>query len=296
MNEIKEYLLQQHCPEDQWHLSTMMEGVLNRQIHRLPKNHVSDQEARYPTTTTGMRTFLQKFFARHYLQIQDSLFDFITSKEGINILRGGKLQILDVGSGPAVASLAITDMLCSVFDKLYCHSNFLCRGKTDITYILNDPQDICVGTGKQMLAEYISGNKSGCRYIKERILTIAKPFPNNLNQLSRIASNIGEYNIVCMSYVIIPMHEYKGIPFIAKGVNSLIPICDNENRVLITQDRFRERLIRKVAEALHVRCERSDITQKVYDQENKNHVHTYSYYRCLFHTREIEKAKNRMAG
>jgi len=296
MNEIKEYLLQQHCPDGQWHLSQMMKGVLNRQVQRLPRSHVSDQKARYPTIPAGMRTFLDKYFVRHYLQVQDSLLDFITSKEGFNILRRGKLQILDIGYGPAVASLAITDMLCSVFDILFCHSNFLCRDKTNITYILNDPQDICVGTGKQMLAEYISGNQSGSRYIKERILTIAKPFPNNLNQLKRSASNIGEYNIACMSYVIIPMYEEEGIPLITKGINSLIPYCDTANRILIIQDRFRENLIRRIAKALHIRCERSDITQKVYDKENKNRVHTYSYYRCLFQAQETEKDMNRIAG
>lgn len=296
MKDIKEFLTKQLCPNDQWQLSTAMERVLRRQINRLPKDCVSDQEARYPTTPAGMRVFLQKFFVRHYLQIQDSLLDFITSEESVNILQGGKLQILDVGSGPAVASLAITDLLLSVLDILYSQSKFLWHSQIDITYILNDPENICLGTGKQMLNGYLSGNQNTKRHFNERIITVEKPFPDNIGQLSRISNNIGEYNIVCMSYVIIPMYEDKGIPLITKGVNSLIPCCNSENRILITQDRFREMLIRRVAKELHVRCEKSNITQKVYDQENKNNVYTYTYYRSLFHTREIEKGMNRVAG
>lgn len=296
MNEIKKYLLQRHCPDGQWHLRKTMGDILNRQIYRLPKTRVSDQEARYPTTPTGMRTFLQKYFARHYLQIQDSLLDFITSKEGINILRGGKLQILDIGSGPAVASLAITDMLYSVFDILHSQSKFHYHNKADITYILSDPEDICLGTGKQMLTGYLSGNQNTRCYVNGRVITVEKPFPDNLAPLGRISNNIGEYNIVCMSYVIIPMFENDGIPFITKGINSLIPYCNSESRILITQDRFREILIRRLASALRVRCEKSDMTQKVYDQENSNQVHTYTYYRCLFSLREMERFTNRIAS
>ncbi len=106
------------CPNGVWQLRDTMESVLRCQILKLPKRDVSKDESRYPVTREGMRAFLDIFFARHYFQTQNSLIDYMTSVEFLNRLASGKLQILDVGCGPSVASLAITDMLDSILRNL----------------------------------------------------------------------------------------------------------------------------------------------------------------------------------
>jgi len=145
---IKEILF----PNDIWQLTPLIENILKRQLLKLPKREVSQVEQRYPTLPSGMRAFLDKFYARHYFQVQNSLFDYLTSQEFLEVINSGKLQILDIGSGPAVASLAITDFIFQLFHNISGYK----RKPLEITYVLNDTSDICLGTGKEMLNNYFS--------------------------------------------------------------------------------------------------------------------------------------------
>ncbi len=115
---LKDQLLQEFRPNGIWQLSDITKSILRRQISHLPQSRVTEDETRYPESPEAMKAFLIKFFARHYLQTQNSLIEYFTSQDFHNIIRLGHLRILDIGSGPAVASLAITDMLASLVKHL----------------------------------------------------------------------------------------------------------------------------------------------------------------------------------
>ena len=84
-----------------------------------------------------MRAFLNKFFARHYFQVQDSLVDYMTSEDFHALLDTQELRILDIGSGPAVASLAISDMVACILDNLRQTNQQVKGRKVRISYVLN---------------------------------------------------------------------------------------------------------------------------------------------------------------
>ena len=54
---------------------------------------------------------LETFFTRHLFQLQRSLAEYIASPDLQKTLRFGPLRLLDIGSGPALASLAILDLI-----------------------------------------------------------------------------------------------------------------------------------------------------------------------------------------
>jgi hypothetical protein len=119
-----------------------------------------------------MRAFLDTFFTRHYFQVQDSLLEYMTSEEFIFLLKIGKLNILDIGSGPAVASLAITEILACVL------KNLTGTKKIRINYFLNDPVNICLGVGKELLNDYfLSIRQDNQKLLNNVALSIKEVFP-----------------------------------------------------------------------------------------------------------------------
>jgi ribosomal protein RSM22 (predicted rRNA methylase) len=160
------------CPDNIWQLSDVLERLLNRQINRLPKIETNDEETRYPDDPASMRAFLDTFFTRHYFQVQDSLLEYMTSEEFIFLLKIGKLNILDIGSGPAVASLAITEILACVL------KNLTGTKKIRINYFLNDPVNICLGVGKELLNDYfLSIRQDNQKLLNNVALSIKEVFP-----------------------------------------------------------------------------------------------------------------------
>ena len=136
--ELKKLLLDVVCPSGIWQLNQRMESLLEQQLRRLPRGRVSEEESRYPTTRQGMRAFLDIFFARHYFQAQNSLVEHLISDEFLDMILDGQLRVLDIGCGPAVVSLAITDLLDSLM-KILVETGQLSRLHTlELTYILND--------------------------------------------------------------------------------------------------------------------------------------------------------------
>ena len=93
----KNLVLKDLCPDGIWQLTDVMKSVLRYHISRLPNRKVSEDETRYPQSPADMRAFLVKFFVRHYLQIQNSLLDYMTSKDFLETIEDRHLRILDVG-------------------------------------------------------------------------------------------------------------------------------------------------------------------------------------------------------
>jgi len=139
------------CPNGIWQLTNIMKSGLIYQICRLPEGEVSEIGTRYPQSPAEMRAFLVKFFTRHYFQTQNSLIDYMTSQDFLDIIGSGYLRILDIGSGPAVASLAITDMLACIIRNLGYMGEWPKSRTVKITYVLNDISSICLAAGQQML-------------------------------------------------------------------------------------------------------------------------------------------------
>ena len=251
-------------------------------MSRLPKDNVSEDETRYPKSPSAMRAFLIKFFDRHYLQTQNSLVEYMTSQNFYNIIRLGHLRILDVGSGPAVASLAITDMLDSL-TKYFEETGEWPKGKrVKVDYILNDTCSFCLGIGKHMLDTYFRNSNCYRRIIRGQTISIQIGFPDNLSQLQRIRLNIGKYDKATFSYVITPMNEEKGFKNLVLRLFDIEKLCNYSGRILILQDRFRERLVKKISRAIGISGNIEKIVQQIYPKRNLCNIFTYFYYCCLY--------------
>ena len=100
-------------PGDCWQMQKEVYSILQQKINCLPKSKdVSEQQFRYPETPAALRAFLEKFFTRHFFQVQDSLLKEDIFAPLIEILKSSNsITILDIGAGPAVASLALLNIL-----------------------------------------------------------------------------------------------------------------------------------------------------------------------------------------
>jgi len=291
-NRLRDFIQNELCPNGEWKLSDYMRAALERQISRLPKAIVSEAETRYPTTLAGMRAFLDVFFTRHYFQVQDSLLDYMVSGEFMDSLALGKLQILDVGCGPAVASLAITDMLGYILAYLR-YTGGLPRSRfLNITYVLNDTSGICLGTGQRMLTDYFSICRAYNKSIRPQVFCIKAPFPSNMKQLRRIRNNLDAYNIAVFSYVVVPVSEEEGLDDFVNGLWSIEELSSTDGRILILQDKFQAALVRKMSGAIGVSAHKAKLTQAIYSRRNANESYTYSYYRCLYTPRNRRIVKD----
>ncbi len=270
------------CPDGIWKLSDRVKNVLKRQIGRLPNRNVSEEEAMYPSTASGMCAFLEVFFSRHYFQVQNSLLGYIDSEDFGGILDGGEIRILDIGCGPAVGVLAVTDIIMSLLEN----RNGLKQRPVRFVYVLNDTSRICLSTGQRMLNEYFDlcrVNEVGVG--EHRILTLTNDFPDNANQLERIEKNYGMYHLVMFSYVIRPLADENGTIGLANDIVRAEKLCDPRGRILILQDQYRESLMRDMGKQIGVSVESKELTQEIFPNRGTTDTYTYSYYQCLYKPR-----------
>lgn len=271
------------CPNGIWQLAEVMKSVLLQEILRLPEGEVSESATRYPQGLTEMRAFLVKFFTRHYFQVQNSLLDFMTSQDFLDIVGSGHLRILDVGSGPAVASLAITDMLSCILNR-HADLREWPKGKAiKLTYVLNDISGVCLETGQRMLGNYFRMRREHTgRIVKHRMVSIQKAFPENMGELQRARLYLGAYDIVVLSYVISPLNENEGFNSFVNGLLNLEKLCGHNGKILILQDKFQTALVRRMSRAIGTSSDEQVLTQRVYPRRNDNETYTYTYYCCLY--------------
>jgi len=125
------------------------------------------------------------------------LLDYMTSEDFLCQLSTPELKILDIGCGPAVASLAITDLLACILRHLRNTGWRLNIHRIRASYVLNDTANICLGTGQELLGNYHRlSTQHQSKLVHVKTLTVEKDFPFNMTQLKRICQNIGAYNIV----------------------------------------------------------------------------------------------------
>jgi hypothetical protein len=282
IESIESQIKSEICPDGIWKLSDRIKNVLMRQIGRLPNKSVSEEEAMYPSTASGMRAFLEVFFSRHYFQIQNSLLDYIESEDFDGILDGGEIRILDIGCGPAVGVLAATDIIMSLLKN----QNSSRQHPVRFVYVLNDTSGICLSTGQRMLNEYFGlcrANKMGVD--EHRILTLTNDFPDNTNQLERIEKNYGVYHLIMFSYVIRPLADESGNIGLANDIVRSEKLCDPRGRILILQDQYRETLMRALGKQIDTSVENKELTQEIFPNRGTTDTYTYSYYQCLYKPR-----------
>jgi len=279
--KLKSKLLNKLCPGGVWKLSNVMKSVLRYQISCLYKREVSEDETRYPQSSAGMRAFLIKFFSRHYLQSQNSLIDYISSNDFFDIINKNQIKIIDIGSGPAVTSLAITDMITYLIEYLQGIGQWSKSKKIKVDYVLNDTSSICLGVGQNMLRDYFL-RRYNKALIHSHTISIHKPFPDNMSHINRIRLNSGTYDIVTFSYVLSPLIEDKDFRRLVSGLLDVESVCNNKGRILILQDKFQKTLIRRMSKAISVPCHKEESNQQIYPKRNDNETYTYSYYSCLY--------------
>ena len=182
-----------------------------------------------------------------------------------------------------MVSLAITDVLGSILRHLKNKDRWGRNQTVEISYVLNDTSNMCLGTGQQMLNNYFRiGGQRNNQLIHRRTVTISKAFPSSMNQLERISHNIGSYGLVSLSYVLDPLNKEEKLNDVISSILEVGKFCSSNSRILILQDRFRAPLIRRVAKGMGVSAHRAVLTQHVYSSRNNNELYTYIYYRCLY--------------
>lgn len=299
MNSILQNLVREKlCPNGVWEISDAMKLVLNYHMSRLPKKDVAETEVRYPTCASGMRAFLEIFFTRHYFQIQNSLIAYMTAQEFLDILMRGYIRILDIGSGPAVASLAIADILSCILECSRDLGVMPISNGVKVVYVLNDTSGICLGTGISMLKNYLRVSRNhGRGAIDNQIIAVQKAFPDNINQLRRISRNFGPYDIATFSYVVVPLNEDGGTHNLVNGLLKVEELCDPAGRILILQDKFNVSLMQRISKAVDASNQKEELTQQLYPNRNANETYSYSYYSCLYSpNKEMTDMQNCLKG
>ena len=266
------------APDDIWTLGKAAQKLLMDLLRRLPKKDVSEEERRYPTSSEGLRVFLDGFFDRHFFQVQDSLIQYFASPAFESVIQRGVLHVADVGGGPAVASLAIAELVAAALSVMRETGKPRGNGAIRIHYALNDTSEVCLNEGHVLLDKY---HRIGDGQVSiGRVLRLSTPFPDSITQFRRVARMTAPYDICCLGYVLIPLSEQIGIDKTAESIRPLSQTRNlNGGQLLLTQDKFREDLHRQVCRAVDVPAEVAELKQQVYDSENQNSEHTYTYCR-----------------
>jgi ribosomal protein RSM22 (predicted rRNA methylase) len=264
-------LKQTMAPEKCWSLQKEIQRVLRQEITRLPKvKSITDQNRRYPEQSGDMRSFLETFFARHFFQTQDSLLQKDTfARLHKHIQTKRQIVVLDVGSGPAVASLALLNILSQMDTS-----------GLSLKIILNDTSKICLQSGQRMVNAFLRSKIAQMPTVELQLLNT--PFPASFPAIKRSVRRWGKVDFLFFSYVLVPLKEELHHAKIQEAIKSVkSKLCESNTIGLILQDRFHESLIRTVGDNLGLTTRKCTFQQKVYDPENENNCHTYTYYRTI---------------
>jgi len=226
-----------------------------------------------------MRAFLVKFFARHYLQAEYSLVDYVTSNEFLEKLRSGRIRVLDIGCGPAVIDLALVEMIRRVLDGMKELGLFPVPDQISVDIVLNDKEDISICTAKHMLRDYFRRSRKS----RESVLVdVAECFPQNMRRLYQISQRLGGFDIVSLSYIVNVLFELDGMRNMVAGIQEVGALVKPGGRILILQDKFQDSLMSRLARSLGVELHIGESRQQIFPPERDRKAHTYSYRYCLF--------------
>lgn len=274
------------CPGGIWALSPVVENLIKNEIRMLPQEEVSEQENRCPTTSAGMRSFLDRFFVRHYFQIQNAVAEDIFSEYAIGQTSYNRFRVLDIGSGPAVGVLATIEIF-----KAMAREGHIIRTPLQLEFVCIEPSEICRSMGLKMENRYFTHlhfeNKNEFRV---GLSDISTPFPDCLDELNSSRQNKAGFQLILLSYVLNPLFDACRIEDIQNGIEQLKSMLAPHGKILVIQDRFSGDRVKIAASLLDAEIEEQEITQKTYSTDIEREVQTYHYYVCRFEATRTENA------
>ncbi len=267
------------CPEGHWELSPIMENLLRDEINRLPRKQITEDERRSPTTNEGLKEFFTQFFVRHFFQIQDCIFPLLLDEE-TDIRSTGILHITDVGCGPTVVSLAISDLVNTLQN-----SPALIDKIVSLEYTLNDISSASVSEGIKLLNGFrrrlLTTKRQGCVPQMGEPEALIQTFPDSADNLAlrRTQNHNHGKEMLVLSYLIGPLVQKEGKRRTAKGILKVLATSHHKpTMVVLIEDQFHENELRSLSRELGLRVEERSLTQKTYWAENHNETYSYTYY------------------
>ena len=118
--------------------------------------------------------------------------------------------------------------------------------------------------GQQLLENYFRLSRQHSQIYKAGMFAVEKAFASNMNQLKRLHTNIGPYDITNLSYVVNPLNEEGGTRHLSAGLLQVEKLCSASGRILILQDRFSGSLMRKIGRAITRPYRKRVLSQHVY--------------------------------
>ena len=259
-------------PDDIWTLDNQLEKILKRQISSLPSSSNSSKyEYKYPEDKANLRGFLDRLFARHFFQVQNAILQQDTFERLVSAVQRRNITVADIGCGPAVASMAILNLVSNVCCKL--------NRNIHVNIILNDISVEALAVGRKMLDTYAKHlyGISGLKF-----LVLDTPFPDSMIQLRRISNMLDPYDICCLPYVLDLVKEDSSYENIRQRLEMLAGFCKPTGFILNLQDKFRESFARRIGHLLKASVNKLNLRQKIYDSTNSCDEYSYDYFRIAF--------------
>ena len=237
-------------------------------------------QKRYPTTPEGMASFLRSLYPRHFLQVMQSVSDVMREPSFRKVLGKDEFNIIDIGSGPAVASLAITDMVIQQLPK----SRMLKPLK--FNYILNDTSPLCLETAERMLDRYFLRQRTACKSRavhaeKGKVVCLTEPFPKSFDHIRNVCSEGFCYDFLCAGYLLAPVHGNLDLSRAAHCIASMKQFSHpSGGHFLMLQDKFHGDLARQVSYLVGSKLEKFSSRQRAYASTDTDAVRSYTCFRC----------------
>ena len=259
-------------PDDIWTLDDELEKILKRQIRLLPSlSNSSKYEYKYPEDKASLHGFLDRLFARHFFQVQNAILQQDTFERFVFAAQRRNITVADIGCGPAVASMAILNLVSNVCCKL--------NKNIHVNIILNDISAEALAVGRKMLETYAK-HLYGISGLK--VLALDTPFPDSMIQLRRISNMLDLYDICCLPYVLDLVKEDSSYENICQCLETLTGFCKPTGFILNLQDKFRESFARRIGHLLKASVNKLSLRQRIYDSTNSCDEYSYDYFRIVF--------------
>lgn len=142
--------------------------------------------------------------------------------------------------------------------------------------IINDPSELCLSCSKHLLKQYYQ--KPNDLLEPGKTICVSTPFPKSRTCIERIAHLSGEFDIIVLSYVLVPMFNDATKSSLLDGLQMLAQHVSSGGFLVLVQDQFHENLIKDAGQALGIKVRHHILEQKVYADDNSN---DQQYYRFL---------------
>jgi len=228
-----------------------------------------------------MGAFLRDLFPRHFLQVQDCLASVTDRLLPQRLGSVSDVNIIDLGSGPAVASLAITSLVSQCLAA---------RGLgqfAKVNYILNDTSSVCLEAGERMLRSYFrrerfSYRAHGLPASLGEVSLLREPFPKSLRSIHEKCAEGFHYTFLVAGYLLAPLDQNLDL---SRSANSLLALRQFVNKsggcTLVLQDKYHEEQIRQFGALLGASVRKERSSQKAYSSTESRSSATYAYFRAL---------------